>query len=235
MNVRNRLKRNIERVSVKISFAVIAVFFLTGCAGKKAGIEGQVVDGKGGPMANVKITARQTEPVRGYEHFETVTDQEGRFSFKAVHPSSEYSIIINPEGAGVRIEKIMSGAENLTSRLSLPVMIRFLATSEGIITDSKTGLQWVPDPGRGMTWHDAKKYVRGLKTAELTDWRLPTRSELRSLSPLDPTFPLDNCCVWTAETKDAEKAWYLNVFRTFEETAFMHNNSYSVLAVRSPK
>ncbi len=53
-------------------FLVILVLssclLLFGC-GKKSGLEGKVVDGKGSPMAGLKIIANQVTPIKGYEQF----------------------------------------------------------------------------------------------------------------------------------------------------------------------
>jgi hypothetical protein len=41
------------------------VFLLYGC-GKKAGLEGKLVDGKGQPLSGVKVIANQVQPIKGY-------------------------------------------------------------------------------------------------------------------------------------------------------------------------
>ena len=43
-------------------------------------------------MSGVKMIAKQVQPLKGYEHFETTTGSDGGFSFKGVFPSSDYSI-----------------------------------------------------------------------------------------------------------------------------------------------
>ena len=49
-----------------------------GC-GKKSGIEGKVLDGKGQPVSGVKIIAKQAQPIKGFEQFETTTGSDGIF------------------------------------------------------------------------------------------------------------------------------------------------------------
>ncbi|MCR4291096.1 MAG: DUF1566 domain-containing protein [Candidatus Scalindua sp.] len=70
-------------------FIVSMVFAVFGC-GKKSRLEGKVVDGKGNPVANGKIIAKQVQPIKGYEHFETTIGADGTFRFKKLYPTSEY-------------------------------------------------------------------------------------------------------------------------------------------------
>lgn len=57
------------------------------------------------------------------------------------------------------------------------------AQKDGIITDSKTGLQWAQDAGgKEMTWHQANNYIHPLKIGGYSDWRLPSKEELKLLA-----------------------------------------------------
>jgi hypothetical protein len=59
---------------------------------------------------------------------------------------------------------------------------RFLSTGEGMVLDMLTGLIWKATPaGSTMSWGDALAYAAALDTGGYTDWRVPNRSELRSL------------------------------------------------------
>lgn len=77
---------------------------------------------------------------------------------------------------------------------------------EGIIYDSKLGLQWVPAPDREMNHHQAEEYVRTLSIAG-GGWRLPTRAELKSLydesnpGGADPIFNVSDRAVWTSDSQ----------------------------------
>ncbi|EMS78406.1 carboxypeptidase-like regulatory domain-containing protein [Desulfotignum phosphitoxidans] len=82
------MKKNyLATLSIFILLALIA-----GC-GKNSGLEGKIVDNKGNPMANVKILAKQTLPVKGYEKFEVVTDSDGVFKLEKLFPTSEYVLL----------------------------------------------------------------------------------------------------------------------------------------------
>ena len=121
---------------------------------------------------------------------------------------------------------------------------RFMKTSDGIIKDSVTGLQWLPDLGRNRTWDDAQAYVRGLKDGGFSDWRLPTGQELESLYDrsitegykIDPIFQLGFPVVWTGEldSNDSSSAWVYGFLFGFKPlVARSIKFTGRVLAVRS--
>jgi hypothetical protein len=77
---------------------------------------------------------------------------------------------------------------------------RFIDYGDGTITDNLTGLMWTKDadlPGDDKTWQQALDYVKGMNIGAypnlgFTDWRLPSRKELFSLtdhSQYDPALP----------------------------------------------
>ena len=200
------------KVFLRVVLVVGMGLLLFGC-GKKSGIEGKVLDGKGQPMSGVKMIAKQVQPIKGYEHFETTTGSDGAFSFKGVFPSSEYTL--SPWGqnwnTAAKIQA-QSGPEGQTSILTSPLVVRFTSNKEGVITDNKTGLLWAPDSGQNMTWDQAMQYAQNLKLGGFSDWRLPTRVELRELGKggTDPAFKLKGGWGWSSELKDSSTAWLFN-------------------------
>ena len=113
---------------------------------------------------------------------------------------------------------------------------------DGIIDDSKLGLQWVPAPDRTMTHNQAEEYARNLSLAG-GRWRLPTRAELRSLydaskpGGADPKFNAGEFWVWTSELDGPSGAWDCD-FLTGTGGRCRSDDSYAngtvrVLAVRS--
>ena len=67
---------------MKHRFALILLLtvWLSACGGgKQSAIEGKLVDASGAPVAGVKITASQVQPLKGYEQFEAVTKADGSF------------------------------------------------------------------------------------------------------------------------------------------------------------
>ena len=157
------------------------MFFMVGCGGKTSSLEGKIVDGKGQPLAKVKLIAKMSQPIKGYEQFETTTDSDGVFKFSKLLPNSEYQLIFfSEQWTSEQKLKIESSLKGQTKMLPEPVMIRFMASTEGVITDTKTNLEWFAGPRENTNWHQAQSWVAELKAAG-GGWRLPTIPELKSL------------------------------------------------------
>jgi len=197
---------------VRMFFVIMIIASVMGCVGKQAGIEGKVVDGKEQPMSGVKVIAKQVQPIKGYEQFETTTGSDGVFKFKGLFPTSEYSIFpwSDKWKTSVRL-MVRSGPEGLTSMLPSPMTVRFTLSSDGIIMDSQLGLQWAPAQDQPIDWFQAQNYAQNLSLGG-GGWRLPTRSELRSIynkamqGGADPAFHINGRLVWTSETQ-GNLAW----------------------------
>ena len=91
---------------------------------------------------------------------------------------------------------------------------RYTKDAQGVITDSRTGLQWYAGPDKNINWHDAKKWVEGL-TVDGGGWRMPSRSELKGLYQkgkgsrnMDPIFKTSGWWVWSGDTRGSSYAWY---------------------------
>lgn len=75
---------------------------------------------------------------------------------------------------------------------------------DGVIYDSKLGLEWAPSNGQVLNHYQAEGYARDLSLAG-GGWRLPTRAELKSLydkskpGNVDPVFNVGEKWVWTSE------------------------------------
>jgi len=95
---------------------------------------------------------------------------------------------------------------------------RFSRDSNGIITDSQTGLQWKDAPHVMYTWVGAQTYVTSLGS----NWRMATIDELKTLyiadstrmgdtgAPLhlDPVFQNDDSYEsWSGDAKDSSSYW----------------------------
>ncbi|MFH1935128.1 MAG: DUF1566 domain-containing protein [Pseudomonadota bacterium] len=143
-------------------FIILMVLAVAGC-GKKSGLEGKVVDGKGKPVANLKIIAKQVKPIKGYEQFEVTTDSDGTFSFGKLFPTSEYIIFpwfddwssapqrtlkyeankltarFNKEGWTTEAKmKVQSGPEGQTTLLTSPMVVQScISTVTGKLVDGR--------------------------------------------------------------------------------------------------
>jgi len=128
---------------------------------------------------------------------------------------------------------------------------RFSRSTDGVITDSQTNLQWLPGP-RSLTYEDAKQWITS-QTVAGGGWRMPTVAELKTLygdydgyddyeglviepphiSPLfryaPSSFSRDG--VW-AEARDSERAWYFNFASQSgsEELGYRKYDRYSMSA-----
>ncbi len=56
-----------------------------------------------------------------------------------------------------------------------------IINNDGTVSDTCTGLMWQKYAGGSMTWKDSLSFCESLTLAGYSDWRLPTREELRSL------------------------------------------------------
>jgi len=90
----------------------------------------------------------------------------------------------------------------------------YTAYANGIVTDTKTGLEWVAGPDEDTTWRKAEAWVKSLNVGG-GRWRMPTLGELKGLYEegkgsrnMTPLFKTTGWWVWSAEEKDKENAWF---------------------------
>ena len=176
------------------------------------------MDGKGAPMAGVKIMALQTQPIKGYEKFETMTDANGSFHLPNMLAMSKY--VLKPwsdkwtSKASISVVSPMHHGDTVVLRK--PMIIRFTASSNGVITDSRTGLEWYVGPDKNITWDQARSWVTAL-TVGGGGWRMPTRAELKGLYikglGINPLFNLKGYWgVWSGgELEGLSEAWLFDL------------------------
>ncbi|HPH42098.1 MAG TPA: DUF1566 domain-containing protein [Syntrophorhabdaceae bacterium] len=221
-----------------IALLIIVVF--VGCSKDQSVIEGKVIDGAGQPMSGVKITAKQFRPIKGYEKIETITDSNGVFRLAGLFPVSEYSIVPWSDDWTISEKPMVkTGLKGKIKRLASPIIIRFTLLKNGIINDSQLGAQWLPASDKPMDWFQANRYVENI-CLNGGGWRLPTRSELKSIYDVsmkggaDPFFRINENWVWTSETQ-GDSAWFCSFVYGREGTIFQkYIGSYGrVLAIRN--
>lgn len=136
---------------------------------------------------------------------------------------------------------------------------RFSRNEEGVITDSKTGLEWQEGPDRPITWLQAADWIKDLGSG----WRFPTLGELEGIFiddgtrlggkgiskegknegpyviKLDPAFKNDSAYwIWSVQSpydNTCAKFYYFNIG---EDGAYGINDTVWCLravAVREPK
>ena len=66
----------------------------------------------------------------------------------------------------------------------LILLLLFSLEAKDYVIDKSTGLMWQDNQAginKTYSWYGAKKYCNNLNLAGYTDWRLPTKKELRSI------------------------------------------------------
>lgn len=94
----------------------------------------------------------------------------------------------------------------------------YIAYTNGIVRDTKTGLEWVAGPDRDITWDQAKAWVKGLNVGG-GEWRMPTVMELEALYQkgkgtrnITPLLKTTGWWVWSGELRDSASAWGLGFY-----------------------
>ncbi len=226
------------RKKIGISRGVLLVLLMvcamsSSCGRKSSSVEGKLVDWNNEPVAGVKITASQIQPIKNHEQVETVTGADGSFTLKGLFPSSAYVLKPSSDKWVTKAEaKVDSGAQGEMVALPQPLQIliafatrgggkvldlasgavRFEVSSDGVITDSQTKLEWVVGPDQDTSYTQATQWVDACKVAG-GGWRMPTRAELQSLYQkgvgernMDPVIKVTGWGLW-AEPKDEKTAW----------------------------
>jgi hypothetical protein len=178
-------------------------------------VTGKLVDGRGKPLKDIKIIAKQVKPVPGYEQFEATTSADGSFSFAKLFPNSKYLIIPNSGNWKTDVTwTLKTRGEQELQAFKSPLTIRFTAAN-GVVTDTLTGLQWAAkDNGRYINWHDARAYCQNYSGGGHTDWRLPTVSELAGLYKAGIRYKkgdiinITSFCPWASETRGSTAALF---------------------------
>lgn len=120
-----------------------------------------------------------------------------------------------------------------------PSGARYTVSSEGVIHDSHTGLEWLVGPDKYTSYRDAESWVKKSKVAG-GGWRMPTRAELRTLFQesvgtrnMDPVFKTTGWWVW-AEPHGWSSAWGFDFRNDLARWHYRTNSrSCRVFAVRS--
>jgi hypothetical protein len=112
---------------------------------------------------------------------------------------------------------------------------RFQDNNDGTVTDLQEGLMWkkidlYQEKKIWSSWEESQKLIESFNNeayAKYSDWRLPTRKELKSLYEedkkvpwkyywtenvihIDPIFGYSHCCFWSSELYKDKYAWGFN-------------------------
>ncbi|MEW6440479.1 MAG: DUF1566 domain-containing protein [bacterium] len=180
----------------------------SGC-GRQSALEGVVVDGQGGPLAELRVIARQVQPIEGYGELETTTGPDGTFRLDGLFRKSAYVLKVSSQEWSTEDSlTVESGPRGQTKLLPSPMVIRYTVSAEGVIRDSRTGLEWYMGPDTETTWEQASAWVSDLSAAG-GGWRMPTQAELSMLYErgadrrrLPASFKTSGNYVWSGEMKN---------------------------------
>ena len=114
----------------------------------------------------------------------------------------------------------------------------YVKYANGVVYDSKTGLEWIPGPGRNLSWDEAKEWAKCLEI-DGSGWRMPTRKELETLyqegkGKRNMTRLLETAAwwVWSAEHDDSMSS---SLFDFSRGTRDWHSRTPRAYAVRTRK
>ena len=89
----------------------------------------------------------------------------------------------------------------------------FIAHANGVVRDTKTGLEWIAGPERNMPWSEAKSWVKSLNI-DGGGWRVPTIAELKTIYQkgkgsrnITPLLKTRGWHVWSSERKGPLLVW----------------------------
>jgi len=88
----------------------------------------------------------------------------------------------------------------------------YVAYANGIVRDTKTGLEWKAGPDWNTNWNDARSWVQSLNL-DGGGWRMPTTDELKTLYKkgtgernMTPLLKTSGWLVWSGETEGSSYA-----------------------------
>jgi len=89
----------------------------------------------------------------------------------------------------------------------------YIAYSNGVVKDTKTGLEWVAGPNRDTTWNEAMSWVKSLNI-DGSGWRMPTMDELEGLYKegagsrnITPLLKTSGWGIWSGKTEASSYVW----------------------------
>jgi len=147
----------------------------------------------------------------------------------------------------IRLEQLQSSIQPTTTYtrpLSTPDVIKrdgiYVAYANGIVRDTKTGLEWKVGPDKNINWNEARSWVQNLNF-DGGGWRMPTMDELEDLYKkgagkrnMTPLLETTGWWVWSGETKDSSKARFFNCYSGDRSFIYRdHSDSARAFAVRS--
>ena len=114
----------------------------------------------------------------------------------------------------------------------------YLKCANGVVCDSKTGLEWIAGPAGNIGWEKAKNWAKNLEI-DGGGWRIPTRKELETLyhegkgkRSMTPLLETESWWVWSAEEDENSSS---GIFDFSRGTRDWHSRTPTAFAVRARK
>ncbi len=126
---------------------------------------------------------------------------------------------VDDEIAGLSDASDLSSAESkpdIEKSIEIKTDGQFIAYDNGIVKDTKTGLEWYAGPDENTNFRGAKSWVENLTVAG-GGWRMPTREELKTLYEkgagernMTPLLKNTGWFVCSGETKSSSMTFVFN-------------------------
>ena len=144
----------------------------------------------------------------------------------------------------VKLERLQASLQPTTTHTphpsSTPNVVKrdgiYVACANGIVKDTRTGLEWKAGPDRDMNWTEARSWVQSLGG----DWRMPTTDELEGLynkgkgsRNMTPLLKTTDWWIWSGETKASSDAWHFDFEWGSRRWSNRYNTIIRAFAVRS--
>jgi hypothetical protein len=220
----------------KTILTLMAIMTLFGCT--SATISKNLAAGAIGCPPNDIVIQNETATLIGSMH-----------NFEAVCKGKRFICSYQPTTGINCKEKIQTKEEQVEQALEEHASAgRFIANSDGTISDPITGLTWASkDSSSNINWSKAKSYCESYRGGGHTDWRMPTQDELAVLYDASKTYEsrcgydvhLTNLIhvsctwVWASDTRGSDVAYYDFLYGYRGWTRPSIDRSYRALPVRS--
>jgi len=113
----------------------------------------------------------------------------------------------------VEAEKKRSVKDPVSKPIEIGRDETYIAYANGIVRDTKTGLEWVAGPDRDMSWYEAKDWGESLNING-GGWRIPKVKELETLHKkgigkrnMTPLLKTTGYWVWSGKREGSSSAW----------------------------
>ena len=115
----------------------------------------------------------------------------------------------------------------------------FVKYKNGVVKDTRTGIEWYAGPDKDTDWNEAKRWVASLYFNG-GGWRMPTRSELKGLYEegrgsrnMTPLLETTGWRVWSGKKEGSSEAWFFSLAGGEALGSCYNPNTGRAFAVRS--